>query len=502
MFKKAVFVALAVVVVANLLVASVVSAAPPKQEKLTYTVKLGDNLWTLAEKYLGSGPAYWAIVSATNTGNVDDDTFASITDPNVIHPGWKLAIPSAEEAARFLAARTVGAVSVLGVWGSGEIDKFTAAVAPFTEETGTEMQFEASRDQVTVLFTRIAAGNPPDIAILPQPGLLVNLAKAGALVPIDTFMDMDQLGQDYAQAWIDLGSYDDTLYGIWYKGSLKSLVWYSPAAFEAGGYEVPTNWDEMIALSDQIVADGGTPWCVGIESGVASGWPATDWIEDIMLRTAGPAVYDQWVNHEIPWTDAAVKTAWEYFGQIVLNEDYVWGGSTGVNATAFGDSPVPLFDDPPGCYMHRQASFITSFFPEGVTEEDYNAFPFPAIDAAYGIPALGAGDVVVMLRDTPQARAFMQYLATPEPHEIWAALGGFLSPHRGVSLDVYPDAITRLQAETLAGADVFRFDGSDLMPAAIGAGTFWVGTVDYVAGEDLDTVLATIEASAVDAYAE
>lgn len=395
-----------------------------------------------------------------------------------------------------------GAVTVLGVWGGDEFAAFSEAVEPFTKETGIGMSFETSREQATVLVTRVEAGNPPDIAILPQPGLLVDLAKMGALVPIDTFIDMDQLAKDYAKAWIDLGSYDGTLYGIWYKGSLKSLVWYSPAAFEAGGYQVPTTWDEMIALSDQIVADGGTPWCLGIESGAASGWPATDWIEDIMLRTAGPEVYDKWVNHEIPWTDPAVKTAWEYFGQIARNEDYVWGGTTGVISTFFGDSPAPLFDDPPGCYMHRQASFITSFFPEGVTADDYSVFPFPEINPAYGVPALGAGDVVVMLNDTPEARAFMQYLATPKPHEIWAAKGGFLSPHRGVSLDTYPDDITRLQAETLAGAEVFRFDGSDLMPAAVGAGTFWTGTVDYVAGEDLDTVLQTIEASAVDAYGQ
>ncbi len=393
-----------------------------------------------------------------------------------------------------------GAVTVLGVWGGAEFEAFSGAVAPFTEETGIGMAFETSREQVTVLVTRVEAGNPPDLAILPQPGLLVDFAKMGALVPLDTFIDMDQLKEDYAQSWIDLGSYDGKLYGIWFKGALKSLVWYSPAAFEAGGYEVPTTWDELIALSDQIVADGGVPWCIGLESGAASGWPGTDWIEDIMLRTAGPEVYDQWVNHEIPWTDPAVKTAWEYFGQIARNEDYVWGGTTGVMSTFFGDSPAPIFDSPPGCYMHRQASFITSFFPEGVTEEDYAVFPFPEIDPAYGVPALGAGDVVVMFNDTPQARALIQYLATAQPHEIWAAKGGFLSPHRGVSLDAYPDEITRKQAEVLAGAEVFRFDGSDLMPAAVGAGTFWIGVMDYVGGEDLDTVLKTIEASAVDAY--
>jgi len=393
-----------------------------------------------------------------------------------------------------------GAVTVLGVWGGKEFESFSAAVAPFTEKTGIGMAFETSKEQNTVLVTRIKAGNPPDLAILPQPGTLADLAKMGALVPIDSFIDMDQLKKNYSQSWIDLGSYQGKLYGIWIKGALKSLVWYNPKAFAAKGYETPKTWDEMIALSDKIVADGGVPWCVGLESGAASGWPGTDWIEDIMLRTAGPEVYDKWVNHEIPWTDPAVKKAFEYFGQIVLNPDYCWGGPTGVMSTNFGDSPTPLFDNPPGCYMHRQASFITSFFPEGVTADDYAVFPFPEINPKWGVPALGAGDVIVMLNDTPQARAFMQYLATPQPAEIWAARGGFLSPNRGVSLDVYPDDITRKQAEVLAGAEVFRFDGSDLMPAAVGAGTFWTGVMDYVGGEDLDKVLQTIEASAVDAY--
>ncbi len=394
-----------------------------------------------------------------------------------------------------------GAVTVLGVWGGSEFEAFAAAVEPFTKETGIGMAFETSREQATVLVTRVQAGNPPDIAILPQPGLLVDLAKMGALVPLENIVDMDQLKKDYAQAWIDLGSYDGHLYGIWFKGALKSLVWYNPKAFQEKGYQVPTTWDEMIALSDQIVADGGTPWCIGLESGAASGWPGTDWIEDIMLRTAGPEVYDQWVNHEIPWTDSAVQRAWELFGQIARNEQYVWGGTTGVLSTNFGDSPRPLFDTPPGCYMHRQASFITGFFPQGVQAgEDYDVFAFPSIDPQWGVPALGAGDVVVMLNDTPEARAFIQYLASPKPHEIWAARGGFISPHRGVDPNTYPDELTRKQAQILAGAEVFRFDGSDLMPAAVGAGSFWTGVMDYVGGKDLDAVLQAIETSALDAY--
>jgi len=396
-----------------------------------------------------------------------------------------------------------GVVTVLGVWAGDELDAFREVVYPFTEDTGIGMAFEGTRDLAAVLTTRTEAGNPPDLAILPNPGQLMELAAAGHLVDISTFMDMAQLQSDYAQVWLDLASYDGTFYGIFYKAADKSLVWYNPGAFDAAGYEVPTTWGELIALSDQIVADGGVPWCAGFESAAASGWPATDWIEDIMLRTAGPDVYDQWVNHEIPWTDPAIKTAWETFGEIVANEDYLYGGTTGALTINFGDSPAPLFDDPPGCYMHRQASFITGFFPEGVEAGvDYAFFAFPEIDPAYGVPALGGADVIVMLNDTPEARLFMQYLATAEAQEIWAGIGGFLSPNKGVDLDAYPDDITREIAEALVGAEVFRFDASDLMPAAVGAGSFWTGTLDYVGGEDLDSVLETIEASAVDAYGE
>jgi len=394
-----------------------------------------------------------------------------------------------------------GSVTVLGVWGGDELSNFQQAVFPFTDETGIGMAFEGTRDLAAVLTTRVEAGNPPDLAILPNPGQLYELADAGKLVPLDSFLDVDQLKEAYGESWIDLASYNGRLYGVFYKVAIKSLVWYNPKAFAAKGYKVPTTWDELIALSDQIVADGGVPWCIGLESGAASGWPGTDWIEDIMLRTAGPEVYDKWVRHEIPWTDPAVKRAWELFGQIAANDQYVYGGATGVLSTNFGDSPAPMFDSPPGCYMHRQASFITGFFPEGLTAgEDYDFFPFPPIDAQWGTPALIAGDVIVMFNDTPEARKLVEYLASAKPQEIWAEKGGFISANKNVSLDAYPDELTRKMAEAIVTAKVARFDGSDLMPAAVGAGSFWQGVLDYVGGTDLDTVLEDIEASAQDAY--
>ncbi|MFQ5855369.1 MAG: ABC transporter substrate-binding protein [Anaerolineae bacterium] len=398
-----------------------------------------------------------------------------------------------------------GSVIVFGVWsGADELPAFEQIVAPFSEETGIVMSFLGTRDLPTVLTTRVEAGNPPDVAILPNPGQVAELAELGALVDLSTFLDMDTLLSEYGQSWIDVSSVEGALVSVFFKPSYKSLVWYNPKAFEAAGYEVPTTWDELIALSDQMVADGGTPWCVGFESGAASGWPGTDWIEDIMLRTAGPDVYDQWVAHEIPWIDPAVRTAWETFGEIVTNEAYLFGGTTGVLATNFGDSPAGLFTDPPGCYLHKQASFVPVFFPEGVVAgEDYNFFPFPEIDPAYGTPALTAGDFIVVFNDTPQARALVEYLASAEAQELAASVWpGFVSANREVSLDAYPDALTRQIGEALTSAKVARFDGGDAMPAAVGSGSFWTGVLDYVGGKDLDTVLTEIEATAVDAYGE
>jgi alpha-glucoside transport system substrate-binding protein len=391
-------------------------------------------------------------------------------------------------------------VDVMGTWSGTELESFQNVVYPFTDETGISMSFEGTRDMATLLTTRVEAGNPPEIAIMANPGQMQEFASRGQLTPLNQFMDMSQLQSDYAQTWLDLGSYNGDLYGIFYKAAVKSLVWYVPANFEANGYEIPNTWDEMIALSDQIVADGGTPWCLGIESGAASGWPATDWVEDIMLRTAGPDVYDQWIAHDIAWTSDPVKNAVEMFGTIARSQDYVVGGPAGVNSISFQDSPKGLFTDPPECYMHRQASFVTQFFPADVTPDQYDFFLFPEINPDYGKPIEGAADIVVMLRDTPEAEQMMQYLATAGAQEIWAQRGGFLSPNKQVDLSAYPDDLTRKQAELLTQAEIYRFDASDLMPAAVGSSAFFSGMVNYVAGDDIDTVLQNIEQAAQDAY--
>ena len=401
----------------------------------------------------------------------------------------------------FAASNTL---TVLGVWTGKEAEAFSKMVAPFEAETGIKVEFTGTRDLPTVLVTRVEAGNPPDISALPNPEQVIEFAKTGQLVDLSTFIDMDVMRSDYSSTWLDLGSYKDKLYGVFISADLKSLVWYSPKAFAAAGYTVPTTWDEMIALSDKMVADGNTPWAVGLECGAASGWAGTDWIEDIMLRTVEPEVYDLWVKHGISWLDDRVQKAFELFGQIALNEKYVYGGTNAVLTINFGDSPDALFTTPPNAYMHRQATFIKSFildhFPNLVPGEDFDFFPLPPIDPQYGIPALGAADSLAMFNDTPDARAFMKYIVSPEAQEIWVHELGKLSANKRVNPDVYPDDLTRKAAKILSEAPTFRFDGSDLMPSAVGAGSFWTGILDYVSGVPLKRVLMTIETTALDAY--
>jgi alpha-glucoside transport system substrate-binding protein len=397
-----------------------------------------------------------------------------------------------------------GTVSVLAVWGGEELDSFRAMVAPFEQQTGITVAYEGTRDLNAVLTTRVQGGNPPDLAGLPGPGQLQEFAQAGHLVPLDDVLDMQSLQQQYDEGFLQLATYNGQLYGIFTKADVKSLVWYSPPAFESAGYEVPTTWQELQALEEQIIADGAAPWCIGLESGAASGWPGTDWIEDIMLRTAGPDVYDQWWQHEIEWTSEPVRNAWETWGEIVGDPSRVYGGPQTVLTTNFGESPFPMFEDQPGCYMHRQAGFITTFiqeqYPDLQAGQDYDFFTFPAIDEQHGTPLLVAGDLFGMFNDTPQARALMEYLVTAEAQSIWAERGGFLSANRTVDPEVYPDQLTQQIAEMLAEAPAVRFDASDLMPEAVN-NAFWSGILDFVSNPgQLDTSWQKIESTAQGAY--
>ncbi len=394
-------------------------------------------------------------------------------------------------------------VTIAGPWLSPEADRFDALLAYFEAATGAEATYTGSDSFEQQIVIDAEAGSAPNIAVFPQPGLAANMAGNGLLTPLGDDM-ASWVTDNFAagQSWVDLGTYADEagadqFYGFFFNVNVKSLVWYSPENFEDAGYDVPASMEDLLALSEQIVADGGTPWCIGLGSGAATGWPATDWVEDIMLRTQTPDVYDGWVSNEIPFNDPRVVNAIETFGTFARNDDWVMGGAGAVATTDFRDSPAGLFASPPGCYMHRQASFIPAFFPDGtVVGEDADFFYFPSFDGEdLGNPVLGGGTLMAVTDPSDATMAFMEFLQTPVAHEIMMAQGGFLTPHSGVNLDTYENASLRGQGEILLGATTFRFDASDLMPGAIGAGSFWTGMVDYAGGADAEAVATAIQDS-------
>ena len=394
-------------------------------------------------------------------------------------------------------------VTVFGPWLGPDQENVETVLAYFAAATGADVRYTGSDSFEQGIVVDLEAGSAPNIAAFPQPGLASDMAKRGFLTDLGSDT-ADWLRDNYAagQSWVDLGTYADAdgnmaFYGFPYKTDVKSLVWYIPENFEDAGYEIPESMEDLKALNDQIVADGETPWCIGLGSGGATGWPATDWVEDLLLRTQDPEVYDQWVANEIPFDDPRIVAAIEEFGAFARNNDYVAGGAGVVASTDFRDSPKGLFDSPPQCYMHRQASFIPAFFPEGtVVGEDAAFFYFPAYeDKDLGKPVLGAGTTFVITKDSPGAKAFIAFLQTPIAHEVWMSLKGFLTPYKGANQDVFSDPTLRNMNEILLGATTFRFDGSDLMPGGVGAGTFWTGMVDYAGGKDAAAVAAEIQAS-------
>jgi alpha-glucoside transport system substrate-binding protein len=393
-------------------------------------------------------------------------------------------------------------LSVFGPWRGPDEALVQSVLEYFREATGATVNYSSSENYEQQIVIDTQAGSPPNIAILPQPGLIQDLASKGLLTPLDDATAAyvrDNYGA--GQSWVDLGTYADKdgtrkFFAFPYKADLKSLVWYSPENFEENDYKVPETWEDMMKLSDQIIADGGVPWCIGLGSGGATGWPATDWVEDIMLRTVKPEVYDQWTTNAIPFNDPQVVNAIDVFAKIATNPKMVDGGTAAVAATDFRDSPKGLFDVPPKCYMHRQASFIPSFFPEGTKlgeDADFFYLPPMAAHADLGKPVLGGGTLALITKDSKAARAFIEFLKMPLAHEIWMAQSGFLTPLKTAKPEAYADDTLRREGEVLVNASTFRFDGSDLMPGKIGAGAFWTGMIDLVGGKSPEDVATDIQ---------
>lgn len=389
-------------------------------------------------------------------------------------------------------------VSFIGSWSGDEQDSFLAMVAPWEEQTGAKVEYTGTRDLSQQLTTGIASGNLPDVAGLPGPGPMQDWYDQGALQPLD-FVDVDAYQKATPPGFADLGkAQDGTLVGVFTKAAVKGLIFYNTGVWKA---EPPKTWDDLTSEASSTATGDTRTWCVGLESGATSGWPGTDWIEDIVLRQAGPEAYDKWVTGELKWSSDEIRSAFETFGDVVDNS---YGGSDYIVNTAFGNSANPMFEDPPGCLLHHQASFITDFFVNeaGASADQFDFFPFPDIDPQYSGGIVGGGDLIGMFNDTPAARSLVQYLLTPEAQQIWVERGGFISANSGVALDVYPDETSRRSAEILQNAETFRFDGSDTMPAPM-TDAFNRAMVAYTQNPgDLDKILSDLDQTQADAYSQ
>jgi alpha-glucoside transport system substrate-binding protein len=385
-------------------------------------------------------------------------------------------------------------VTVVGTWGGSEQESFLAMVKPWEDRTGNKVKYTGSRGLGAYLQTAVASGTLPDLAGLPGPGEMAEFYAQGALKPLDDVLDIATYKAETAPAFVELGSADDgKTIGVFIKSALKGLIWYNTANFTG---TAPTSWDDVMG------ADKGSAenvWCVALESGADSGWPGTDWIEDLVLRTAGPDVYDKWVAGEQKWNSPEIKAAFEEFGKVL---DDTYGGATTVNSTNFGDGGNPLFTDPPGCLFHHQASFITDFFKKqgGAADGEFDFFPMPDINPEFSGAFTGAGDLFGLFSDKPAAKDLLKYLTTAEAQQIWVDKGGALSANTKVTN--YPDEVSKRSAEVLTGAKIFRFDGGDLMPNAMKA-AFFRAMVDFAEDQSkLDAILTSLDEVAAGAYAQ
>lgn len=384
-----------------------------------------------------------------------------------------------------------GSVDVVGIWDGEELASFEAMV----EGWGGEMNFTGTRE-ITALLSQRVPGNPPDVAIPAEIGLFRRFAQEGLLTPLSECEGLEDLVRDrYPESFIELGTVDGTLYGFFMKADTKATIWYNPSFFEANNLsalEDDASFDDLIALSDEILATGTPPWSNGQEADDGTGFPASDAIQQIILNDAGEDTYDAIVNGETPYTDDAVRQAWERFGQLVLTDGYVSQGSAqGVIATPFMDSSYPPFQDPPGAGMVHlggfAAGFITDQFPDAQAGADFDFMPWP------GGAVTGGANIAYAFNADPATCSFLTHIAGAQAQQIWVERGGFTSLNREVPLDAYPDDVARGQAQQLLDAEVFRFDMDD----AIGGGgqhAIFQGIIQYLQNPgSLDSILQGID---------
>ena len=402
-------------------------------------------------------------------------------------------------------------VSFQTQWIGGEGEGFAAAIADFVKATGIAVQIDSiGSSHETVLKTRIDGGSPPDMAVLAQPTGVLAYASQGKLIDVATFMDANKLNTEFPST-IGLISEGGHIWGIPTKADVKSMIWYPIKAFEAKGYAVPKTWDELVTLADTIVAAGSHPFCASAGGpGDATGWQLTDWVEEVLLKTEDPQVTADWISHKIPFTDPKIKAAFDRVGSLLFKDGYVDGGGTAIVNNAMTEVMDPMFNDDtanPGCWMQKiPVWYGPDFFPDKrvnggdskyVIGEDIGIFPFPTISDEFK-GAEGSADAIMVLADRPEVRAFAEFLATPEGLKNWIVGKGVLSPNVTTPAEWYANNYKlKVANEIASNATAIGFDASDLMPPAVGAGSFWTEISAWASsnGTTTDATLQAIDAS-------
>lgn len=394
-----------------------------------------------------------------------------------------------------------GVVDILATTDPLVFDGLKAKIEEEAEAAGIEVNVERVDNINQLILTRIQANDPPDIAVIPQPGVIKQIVDRGKAIELtDDIVPADAIA-DMTPGTLEAGQIDGKQYGLMISMNVKSLVFYNKQAWDKAGYEAPETLEDLTALGEQIKSDGGTPWCFGIESGTATGWPVTDWFEDLIMRFGGSETYQQWVENEVKFDSEVVRQAADYLEANVLAEGNVPGGRGSISSVAFGEAEDTMWDAEPGCWLLKQGNFIVSadFIPQDVVDnvdERIGVFGFPPAETGGENPVLGGGDLATLLEDNEDSRAIMEILADVELGTTAAPDSSFISPHTGFDASLYPSDLTRQIADVAYQSDAVLFDGSDLMPGEVGAGTFWKEMTAWISDQqDLDTTLTNIDES-------
>jgi alpha-glucoside transport system substrate-binding protein len=366
-----------------------------------------------------------------------------------------------------------GTVTIFSLWGGSEQEAFQKVLDQFTQDTGIETKYESARDFLPVIRTRLAAGNPPELAIIPRPGFVAELAQDDVLIPIeDLGLDPEAINENYSETWTGLATVDDTVYGVVAKANSKSTVWYKPQSFQQNGFEVPQTWDELLQITEQYKAKGMTPWAVGAQ-GDENSWTLTDWFEQIYARQSGPEKYGQlFETGEVAFNDQSVKDALTEMVKIV-NDENVAGGIDTALGISFVDAIGRVFGKNPKAEMFYEGGFVGGIAIDQVNKDlrpgqDIDWFEFPMINEEHGNPLVGGGDVAAAFVNNEDVAELMEYLSTPAAGEIWVSTGAIASPNEGVPEDAYPNELVTKEAAQIKEAETFLFDGSDLLPGTLG----------------------------------